>query len=59
MSRRLVRKEGKFLGVCEGLGEYLDIDPTIIRIIFVVALVVYGSGLILYLILALIMPKEI
>lgn len=59
MNNRLVRKEGKFLGVCEGLGDYLDIDPTIIRIIFIVALVLYGSGLLFYLILALIMPKEV
>jgi len=59
MEKRLYRKDGKILGVCEGLGDYFDIDPTVIRIAFVVALVFFGSGLVLYLILALIMPKQV
>jgi phage shock protein PspC (stress-responsive transcriptional regulator) len=46
-------------GVCGGLGQYLGIDSTIVRLIF--ALLVFfgvGSGVILYIILALIMPLE-
>lgn len=58
MNKRLVRRDGKLLGVCEGLGEYLDIDPTIIRILFIVAVLFMGGGILFYLILALIMPKE-
>lgn len=58
MSKRLVRKEGKIFGVCEGLGEHLGIDPTILRVAFVVAVLGYGSGLLLYIILALVIPKE-
>ena len=46
-------------GVCGGLGQYFGIDSTVVRLIF--ALLVFfgvGSGLILYIILALIMPLE-
>lgn len=39
-------------GVCGGLGEYLDIDPTLIRVLFVVL----APSLIIYIILALIIP---
>ena len=49
-------------GVCGGLGEYLGIDPTIIRIIFVLLLFVPKIGilsmLLIYLLLWLIMPEE-
>jgi phage shock protein PspC (stress-responsive transcriptional regulator) len=46
-------------GVCGGLGKYLGIDPTVIRLVFAL-LVVFGigSGILLYLILAIIMPLE-
>ena len=46
-------------GVCGGLGQYFGIDPTVVRLIFAL-LVVFGvgSGVILYIILALIMPLE-
>ena len=58
MQKKLQRSnDSKILGVCGGLGEYFDIDPTIVRIIFLVALVTFGTGLLLYLVLALVMPK--
>jgi phage shock protein C len=58
MQKKLQRSvDSKIFGVCGGLGEYFDIDATIIRIVFLVALVTFGSGLLLYLILALVMPK--
>lgn len=58
MKKRLQRSaDKKILGVCGGLGEYFDIDPTVIRIIFLMALVMFGTGFLLYLILALVMPK--
>lgn len=44
-------------GICAGLGVYLNIDPTIIRIIVVLLSICYGSGLIIYLILWLIIPE--
>ena len=46
----------KIFGVCGGLARYFDTDPTIIRIIWAVMVLVYGAGLLVYLIAALIMP---
>jgi phage shock protein C len=57
MSKKLQRKEGKIFGVCEGLGEYFDLDPTIVRIAFILSSLLMGVGLIPYIILALVMPK--
>jgi len=57
MSRRLTRKDGKVLGVCAGLGAYWDVDPTVIRLAFVLGVLFMGMGLIPYIILALVMPK--
>lgn len=57
MQKKLRRsKDSKILGVCGGLGEYFDIDPTIIRIVFLVALVTLGTGLLLYVLMAFVMP---
>lgn len=59
MQKRLLKsKDKKIFGVCGGLGTYFDIDPTIIRVAFLVGFVMFGSGLILYLIMALVMPNE-
>jgi phage shock protein C len=55
--KKLSRKEGKILGVCAGLGEHFDIDVTIVRIVFIIFTFFGGSGILLYLILALIMQK--
>ena len=55
--KKLSRKEGKILGVCAGLGAHFDLDPTIVRIAFILFSFFGGSGVLLYLILALIMPK--
>lgn len=45
-------------GVCGGLGAYFEVDATIFRIIFVVATLFGGFGLLLYLILALLVPAD-
>lgn len=45
-------------GVCGGLGDYLDIDPNILRIIWVLFCLVYGLGIIAYLVAWLILPAE-
>lgn len=55
--KKLVRKEGKLLGVCAGVGEYMDLDPTLIRLAFVLLFFFAGGGVLLYIILALVMPK--
>ena len=56
--KRLTRSlsDKKIFGVCGGLGKYFDVDPTIIRVIWAVSVLVYGFGLLVYLIAALIMP---
>jgi phage shock protein C len=47
-------------GVCAGLGEYLNIDPTVVRLLFVLALFLTGPGiLIAYLIMAVIVPEPV
>jgi phage shock protein PspC (stress-responsive transcriptional regulator) len=56
MAKRLYKgSDKKLFGVCSGLGDYFDIDPTIIRMIFVFAFLVFGTGLLLYIILAIVM----
>jgi len=45
-------------GVCGGLAKYFNIDPTVIRLIFVVLALAGGPGVLLYLILWLITPIE-
>ncbi len=46
-------------GVCGGLAEYFNFDSTVVRIIFVVAAVLgVGSPILIYLVLALVMPKH-
>jgi phage shock protein PspC (stress-responsive transcriptional regulator) len=56
MAKRLYKgSDKKLFGVCSGLGDYFDIDPTIIRVIFVFAFLVFGTGLLLYIILAIVM----
>ncbi len=58
MQKRLVKKDKKIFGVCGGIAAYLDVDPTVIRIIFIAAVLLYGTGVLLYLIMALVMPEE-
>ena len=45
-------------GVCGGLAEFLDIDPTVVRLAAIIATVFGGSGLLIYVIAAIIMPDE-
>ncbi len=58
--KRLYRSSDQkmFLGVCGGLGEYFDIDPTLVRIIFAASVLLAGASLAVYAVLALIMPSE-
>ena len=45
-------------GVCSGLAEYFEIDATLIRIIFIVLGISGGSGILIYLILWLLIPRK-
>lgn len=52
------RKNKILCGVCGGLADYFGIDPTIIRVIWVLFCLAGGSGVIAYIILCLVMPEE-
>ena len=58
--KRLYRsqEDRMIAGVCGGLGEYLSIDATIIRLIFVITALWGGAGLIVYLVMMLVVPEE-
>ena len=60
MEKRLYRseKDKKIAGVCGGIAEYFDIDPTIIRAVWAVTALFGGMGLWVYIISALIIPVE-
>lgn len=45
-------------GVCGGLGDYLNTDPLVFRILFIVAFLVGGSGLLIYIIFWIVIPEE-
>ena len=45
-------------GVCGGIGEYFHVDPTVIRLLWVVFVLCAGSGILAYIIAAIIMPVE-
>ena len=53
------RDERMLFGVCGGLGEYFNVDPTLIRLLFV-ALVVMGAGggLLLYIAMVILVPEK-
>lgn len=59
--KRLYRSSNRMIaGVCAGIAEYLDIDPTVIRVVYAaLSLFTVGfPGLILYLVLAILIPNE-
>ena len=58
MEKKLKRSANKMIaGVCGGLAEYLGMDATIVRIIYALLVLFGGVGILLYIILALLMPK--
>jgi len=58
--RRLYRSRTQRMigGVCGGLGEYFDIDPTLVRLLFVVTALAGGPGLLAYIIMLIVVPSE-
>ncbi len=60
MNRRLClsNTNKKIAGVCGGVAEYLNMDPTVVRILWILSLFVSGIGLLAYLIAWAIMPRE-
>ena len=60
MEKKLYKVEkGKMLdGVCAGIAEYFNIDATIIRIVWAILVACGGSGILAYIICAIIMPRK-
>ena len=58
MSKKLYKSQNKLIfGVCGGIADYFNMDPTIIRLLMIILLVVsFGTGLIIYIVAAVIMP---
>lgn len=57
MKKKLTRsKDQKIGGVCAGLAEYFDLDPTLVRVGYALAAFFYGFGFVLYIILWFVMP---
>lgn len=58
MKNQLMRSgsDKKFAGVCAGLSHYLDMDPTIVRVIWGILAYCYGTGIVAYIILWIIAP---
>ncbi|MEX0929513.1 MAG: PspC domain-containing protein [Balneolales bacterium] len=52
------RKDRKLFGVCGGLAEYFGIDATFVRVAFVFLALTFGSSVLIYIILAIVLPKE-
>ena len=52
------RKNRWIAGVCGGLGEYFGVDATVVRLIFIVASLAFGFGLIPYIVLWIVMPAR-
>ncbi|SES80740.1 PspC domain-containing protein [Anaerobranca gottschalkii] len=60
MEKRLYRSQSNKMiaGVCGGIAEYFNIDPTIVRLLWVFFALMAGGGLIAYIIAAIIIPSK-
>lgn len=60
MKKKLYRsvEDRKIGGVCGGMGEYFDIDSTIIRLLWIAMIFAVGSGLIAYIVGWIIIPEK-
>ena len=60
MQKRLYRSKDQRMiwGICGGIGQYFGVDPTIVRVVWVVSLFFGGFGLLAYVILRFVIPLE-
>jgi phage shock protein C len=52
------RSDRKLAGVCGGLAEFFSLDPTLIRVLFVVLALAGGSGIVIYLVMWIMVPSQ-
>ena len=56
--KKLTKSSNRMIcGVCAGIGEYLGIDPTVVRLLWVIFSVMGGAGLLAYIVAAIIIPE--
>ena len=60
MKKRLYRTktDRKLAGVCGGVAEYFNIDPTIVRVVWALLAFFYGTSILLYVIMAFVVPEK-
>ena len=60
MSKKLYKSHKKMIcGVCAGIAEFFNIDPTIVRLILIVLVIAgFGTGVVIYIVGAIIMPER-
>lgn len=60
MKKRLYKSEAnkQVAGVCQGIAEYFDLDPSWVRIAFAVSILMAGTGIWLYIIMAIVLPEK-
>ena len=51
------KKERKIAGVCGGIAEYFNIDPTLVRLLWVLLVLFAGTGVLAYIICAFVIPE--
>jgi Putative stress-responsive transcriptional regulator len=59
-TKRLYRSfiDKKICGVCGGIGEYFDVDSTLIRLLWIIFTFIGGAGLLAYIICAIVIPQQ-
>lgn len=59
--RRLYKstRDKMICGVCGGIAEYFNMDPSIVRIIAALICIMAGSGLLIYIVMAIVLPNDV
>lgn len=59
--KRLYRSQRQKMiwGICGGIAEYLNLDPTVVRLMFVLAAIIWGGGVLAYVVLYFVMPEAL
>lgn len=52
------RTDKQIAGVAGGLGDYFNVDPTLVRVLFIILTLLGGPGILIYIVLWLVMPEE-